>query len=541
MKENFSHFFDKLKEVYARMELRQRVMIAILLAVTFAIIIWMISWSMRTEYGLLFSRLAAEDAQTTMTRLRELKIPYRLRDDGTSIYIPANRVPEIRIHLVTDSNIGQRHTGVGFEIFDRTTLGTTDFVQRNVNWKRANEGELERSILTIDGVEFVRVHLVFPEERLFRDDQREPSASVMLRLSRQLSVRSIEGIVNWIASAVEGLDPQRVKIIDHNGRELTTTQDDTMSGMVSQQFAIQRQLEESLTARAQSMLDDILTSGNSRVVVTVDMNFDLVETMSERFDPEGQVVRSEEIQTNNLTNLRDSLATVNEHIITNYEISTTVERRQSQPGDIRRLSVAAFVNYRRNRRIEDGKEIIEFVERSTAEMAQIEAAIRTAVGFNSLRGDQVAVSSMLFDRSAIDEFRTEQERQQRMKEYMAYAERGAVFIVLIVLVFVLTSQFKKIFAEPEPEVDPEAIEEELRPALEEGAADEGFYPEGDEGLPMGEGKISFTFKPMKDIEIEQTEAMLLQETIQKFVIENPEVTVKLIKSWLLDEKHPGKK
>ena len=538
MKENFQHVWEKIKEVYNRMELRQRLMIAILLAVTFGILIWMISWSGKTEYGLLFSRLTAEDAQRTITRLSEMSIPYRLREEGTSIFIPAEKVYETRIALAQD-NIGARNHGVGFEIFDRTTLGTTEFVQRTVNWRRAMEGELQRTVASINGVESVRIHLNFPQERLFREDQTEPTASVALRLSRRLNENQILGITNLIASAVDGLDANNITIIDQDGRILTENNQDSIVGLSNQQMRIQQQYENRLRTDIQTMLDDLLDVGNSVVRVSAVVNFDQIETTTEMFDPDGQVVRSEEIQMNNTTNLRDSLSVMNEHQITNYEISSTIQRRINQIGDIRRLTVAVSVNYRTNRVIENGRETIEYIERTPQEIANIEALVRGTVGYDANRGDLVVVSSMLFDRTALEFTRSELERQERLKQYIALAEKGAVIVVLLVLVFVLVSQFKKIFAKPEEEeeIEEEVVEPDFTPTYADGVGPEGFYPEGDEGMPMGDTKIQMTFKPMRDITIEQTEAMLLQEAVQKFVIENPEVAVRLIKSWLLDKQY----
>jgi flagellar M-ring protein FliF len=545
MNENITHFWEKVKEVYHRMEFRQRLMIAILLAITFGVIIWLIAWSMRTEYGLLYGGLSPEDAQRTTNYLRERGIPYRLRDEGRRIDIPEGRIYETRINMIANEvNIGVKHSGVGFEIFDRTSLGVTEFVQRNVHYVRAKQGELERTIMAITGVELARVHLQFPPERLFRDDQRDPSASVMLKLTRRLDQRNIDGIINIIASS-EGIDVNRITLTDQNGFILSNNAEDPIVGLSNFQLNIQNTRESSLAMSAQSMLDQTLGSGNSVVRVTAELNWDHVERRSRTFIPEGQVVLSEEIQTASLTNLSDSLATINEHIITNYEISTTDEHRIAATGDIRRLSVAALINFKRTRRTEDGREIIEYVGHTEQEMASIEAVIRSAVGYNAERGDQIAVTNFYFDRSDMEDVRLEHERHERIKQYVAWAEKGAVLILLLVLVLILTSQFKKLFQIPEPEEDEEleeAEDEGMGPAFTEtgGPEEEGFYPEGEEGMPMGEGKISFTFKPMKDIEIEQTEAMLLQETIQKFVIENPEVTVKLIKSWLMDEKPPQK-
>ena len=532
MKENFTHFFEKIKEVYARMELKQRLMIAILLAVTFGIVIWMISWSGRTEYGLLFSRLTAEDAQRTINRLNDMAIPYRLRDEGTTIMIPAERVYETRIAMASE-NIGARNNGVGFEIFDRVTLGTTEFVQRTVNWRRAHEGELQRTIAGITGVEFVRVHLNIPQERVFREDQQAPSAAVVLTLSRRLSESQIRGITNIIAYSIEGLDASSITIVDQEGRMLTEIFEDSLAGISNQQLRLQNQREAQLQTAIQSALDQILDVGNSVVRVNIVLNFDQVETTGNTYDPDGAVVISEEIQRNTINDLSDSLSHITEHTIANYVVSNTVFRRVNAIGDIRRLTVAVNVNDRINRTIENGREIIEYVERSQDELQRIENWVRASIGFDPDRDDQIVVTNMRFDRGAEDYARSEQERQDRLRQYIALGERGAVIVVLLVLVFVLISQFKKIFAKPEEEI--EDVEPDLSPAYA-GVGDEGFYPEGDEGMPMGDSKIQLTFKPMKEITIEQTEAMLLQESIQKFVIENPEVASRLIKSWLLDRQ-----
>jgi len=547
-KESMNHFWEKLKEVYHRMEFRQRLMIAIMLAITFGIIIWMISWTTTVEYGLLFNNLDPADATLIRTYLRENKIPHKMLNQNKRIDVPLNMVYDLRLDLSNNPEIGKKQSqnSEGWEIFDRTTLGTTEFQQRQVNYVRAVQGELEKTILTIDGVENVRIHLVFPQERIFREDQNVPTASVTLRLSTVLSQKTIEGITYTIANSVEGLDPKNVHIVDHHGTTLNRerTEEEAQRDVANLQMDLRRQHVIDLTTSVESLLDRTVGPGNYVVSAAVELNFDQIERTSERFDPEGQVTRSEEIITNNYTSLHDSLASQSEHVIANYEISKEVSKTVNAVGDIRRLSVAAFVNFKRTTRLEDGTTIVEYVARTPEEMAGIEAGIRGAVGFNADRGDQVAVTSIQFDSATTDVENAIYQRQEMFKYYIALAEKGAVIVILMVMVFVLAAQFRKLFAEPEPEEEEELEEEqeeELRPALAEGGGDEGFYPEGDEGMPMGEGKISFTFKPMRDIEIEQTEAMLLQETIQKFVIENPEVTVKLIQSWLMDEKAPPKK
>ena len=552
MKENFQHVWEKIKEVYARMEMRQRVMIAVLLAVTFGLFIWMITWTTtkpKAGYALLFARLSSEDAQAAINSLNDQRIPFRLKEEGvtTTIYVPEDVVHVTRIGLTAGEFGAKSQAGVGFEIFERTSLGQTEFVQRNVNYVRAMQGELERTIIAINGVDMARVHLVYPEERIFREDQRDPSASVMLRLAIRLSRRQIDGIVNLIASAVEGLTPDQITIIDQDGKILNEPEEEMPLTITDMQLKLQLDRERLLTNRLQTMLNDVVGVNNSRAAVTVELNFDQIESVSEIFDPEATAVRSEQIETDNHTSLRDSTSIQSEKMIANYEVSSTRQSRVNQVGDIKRLTASVFVNYKTVRSMEDGKEIIEFIERTADEIGQIERAVQNAVGYNYDRGDQVIVASMLFDRVANEFARTaQQEREDRINQYMKLGERGAIIVVLLVLILVLASQFKKIFAQPEPELEEDELPEEfieeavLPPVVLEGAGSEGFYPEGDEGMPMGERINAMTFKPIKDIELEQTEVMLFQESIQKFVMENPEITVKLIKTWMMDRDPLGR-
>jgi len=531
MKERLNHISSKFKDVYLRMELRQRVMLAVLLTLTIAVIIWLISWSTKVEYNLLFAKLSPEDAQTIITKLDEQKISYKLKDNGASIYIPADKVPTTRISLASES-IGLTSKGVGFEIFDKTQLGTTEF-QQKINYRRAMEGELQRTIMSIGGIEYVRVHLVFPEEKIFKEDQEDPSASVMINTKQRLSEKQIVGISNLISSAVEGLDPARVTIVDQNGRILTEAFDDGVTGLSNKQMRIQAEYENKISLKVQSMLDQILGLNNSVVRVTAELNFDQVETTIEKYDPEGQVVRSEELESNSITNVRDSVSNVSEHQITNYEINSTVQRIINQTGGIKRLTVAVNVNYKTKIEEKEGKIIKELIERTPEELQVVQSLVQNTVGFNQERGDQLVVNSILFDNTDIELQKSEHEKEIKTQKLIELAEKGFVVIILIVLVLILISQFRKIFAIPEPDLE---HEEELRPAFAEGSGvGEGFYHEGEEGMPMGEGKISYIYKPMKDIEIEQTEAILLQEAIQKFILENPEVAVRLIKSWLIED------
>ncbi len=531
MKEFLADFRKKASEIYLRLETRQKIVLGSLFILTIVAFVWLISWSTKVEYGLLFGSMDPKEAAKTIEKLDELKIEYRISDGGGTILIPRDQVYETRIKLASEGILTQG--GTGYEIFDKTNLGVTEKVQ-NINFQRAIEGELQRTIRAINGIEFVRVHLVFPEERLFKEDQKEPSASVFLRVKQKLNASQISGISNLIASAVEGLEINRVSITDQDGHELTEHYDDSVAGLSNYQMTLQRKVEDYLKRKIQAQLNNILEPGNSDVRVSADLNFDTIETTTEKYDPESRVARSEEIETTQNADRADSTSAASEHLISNYEINRTVQHITNQVGNIKRLSVSVVVNHAASVEQIDGQIKRDYTARTPDELSKIESLVRSAVGFDATRGDQIVVSNMRFDDAQQEFERMKREEDIRRQELLDMVEKGVVLLILVILLLALFSQFRKIFARPADEAEESLA---LRPAMIAGEAErEGFYPEGEEGMPMGEGRIAYSFKPMKDIEIEQTEDQLLQDAVKKFIIDNPEIAVKLIKSWLIEKE-----
>ncbi|PID27759.1 MAG: flagellar M-ring protein FliF [Candidatus Cloacimonadota bacterium] len=525
----FQDFSAKIKEIYGRLEAGQKMVLGSLIVLTLAVFIWLITWTLKVDYSLLYGNLEAEQAGKIIEKLEELNIQYKYSDGGKTIMIPADKIYDTRIKLASEGIANK--TGTGFEIFDKTNIGMTEFVQ-NVNFKRATEGELQRTVESINGVDEARIHLVFPEDKLFKEDQKDPSASVLLTLTRKLRPKQITGIANFIASAVEGLDSDKINIVDQDGNVLTEHYEDSSAGLSSYQMKLQAETENKLTRKTQSMLDNIVGRNNAVVRINAELNFENIETTRERYDPESKVVRSEEIETSSDENEADSTSVSTENIRTNYEINRTVEHITNQVGNIKRISVSVNVNHKLDISEKDGEIVKTYLPRTSEELQSIESLVKNAVGYDSERGDAVVVNSLRFDDSEEEYYREQEEAMLKRKQLFEMLEKGGVLAVLLILMFILANQFKKIFAKPDiPE--PEEI---VRPALAEGTVEsEGFYHEGEEGMPMGEGKISYDFKPMEDIKIEQTEAQQLQEAVKKFCLDNPEVAVRLIKSWLLEK------
>ena len=372
-----------------------------------------------TDLALLYGELEVSDSSQIVSRLETMGIPYELRREGSEILVPADKALRLRMAMAEE---GLPSGGsVGYEIFDRAdSLGTTSFVQE-VNHLRALEGELARTIRTISQVKSVRVHLVIPERELFSRDKPMPSASIILVLDRRatLAKPQVLAIQHLVAAAVPGLKPASVSIVDNNGTLLARGTDDA-SGLLTGSTADEMRIayENRTTRMIEELLQRSLGYGNVRAEVSAEMDFDRITRNSEVFDPEGQVVRStqfiEEQSSssdgdgqapvtvgNNLPDPNlglpggaqsESQAARTEETI-NYEISKTVETHVREAGLLRRLSVAVLVDGS----YEPGADgSTTYVPRSAEELQQIETLVRSAVGYDSARGDTVEIVNMRF-------------------------------------------------------------------------------------------------------------------------------------------------
>ncbi len=393
---------------------------AVIAALMFALIFRMGN----EDKALLFADVEMREAGEITSRLDQAQIPYELRGDGSSIFVARSRVLEARMMLSADG-LPSRGS-VGYEIFDQPeALGQTEF-QQNINRLRALEGELARTIGSLDGVASARVHLVLPERQLFSRETEKPSASIVLKLRRdELTSGQVRAIRNLVASATPGLTANRVTILDETGRLLAaaTTEDGadlTGDGVDSRQAAVEDRIRRTVT----DIVEGVVGMGNARVQVSADMDFSRISETSERYDPEGRVVRSTSSSEgtasrsegsspqgataganvpdgaggsggrgNNSDNNETSQETVN------YEISRTTTTRVNDGGEMKRLSVAVAVDGVSTPGANGGE--AQYQARSAEEMQRITALVRSAVGFNQERGDTVEVVNVQFTRAAM--------------------------------------------------------------------------------------------------------------------------------------------
>ncbi|MBS0473309.1 MAG: flagellar M-ring protein FliF [Proteobacteria bacterium] len=363
--------------------------------------------------AILFSGLEPRDAAQVTAKLDAMNEAYEAKGDGGTILVPADDVTKLRMSLAAENLPA---AGVGYEIFDKSdTFGATAFVQ-NINRLRALEGELARSIQTIDGVDEVRVHLVIPEHQVFSHDDQSPTASVVLKTRGILSRGQVQAVQHLVAAAVSGLTPERVAIVDDKGNLLAGGDDKNGPDAVAIGETNQTSdFEDRLRARIESIVSSIVGPGHVKVQVTADMDYKHENIVSEHYDPDSKVVRSSQtVETSNSDSNGNGAAAVsvgsalpggasapsndgsksegtrNEET-TNYEIDRTTTTSTVEGGTVKKLSVAVVV---------DGTTGAggAYKPRTPAEMKQIDALVKSTIGFDAKRGDVVQVDNMAFAR-----------------------------------------------------------------------------------------------------------------------------------------------
>jgi flagellar M-ring protein FliF len=391
------NFFSKLNTV-------QRILIIGAPVALVIALITILSITGDKQMSVLFSGLEAPDAAKIVESLKAQNISYKLDNNGATILVDKSKVLETRINLAGEGLPEQ--SVVGYELFDKTNLGMSEFVQK-LNYRRALEGELAKTIVSIDEVKKARVHIVIPDKVLFDKDQKKPTASVTLHLKsgKNISQKSIQGIQTIVAASVEGMLTEDVSIVDHKGKLISESAVDANSaaGLTAQQLEQQKKTEDNLTQKVQSLLDGVLGVDNSSVRVNVELDFTRSEQTKTDYDPEKQVVRSEQTRnesnksTDSLSYPAVSMDKNQSNIIQNYEISSNIEHIIHSVGGIKRLSVAAMINGDTKIQDSNGKKTYVYVPKTEKDMQQLTDIIKNSVGFDPLRNDQISVINVPFE------------------------------------------------------------------------------------------------------------------------------------------------
>jgi flagellar M-ring protein FliF len=509
-------------------------------------------WLNAPTYTLLFSDLDPETAGQMVTRLKTLKVAYQLDEGGRAIRVPANRVDELRLELTAQ---GLPSSGrVGFEIFDRTAFGATEFLEK-VNYRRALEGEIARTIATLSEVSGARVHIAMGKETLF-GEPRPAKASVVLKLrgTRPLTTSTISGISNLVAASVEGLRPEDVVILDGLGRPLSKPSLDEDESMgAAAHLERQQRIERDMASRVVAMLEPVVGADRVRVNVAASLSPQSREETEEKWDPTTAVVRSRQTSADMSSaamiggvagaraNLPVSPADPKAAVApaaaaagpgsqrnsetTNYEISRTTRRIVQPPGELARLSVAVLVDDDQDAETKDGQATVTRVARKPEELKKLHDLVAAAVGLDPARGDQLTIENVSFDAPVEDVIEEPGLLVRYAPQVQEVSRLGTVLLIAAAAFFMVIRPLMRSLAPAKP------------------AAAALPVPVSVEGLQRAR-----TVADMEN-EIEaQIDAALIEKTgehrrmpvlarkVSAFAEKEPASTAKLLRSWMTEQE-----
>jgi len=494
----------------------------------------------------LFTDLSTDDSSGIIKDLERQAIPFELRNDGAVIMVPKDKVTRLRMKLAEGGL--PKGGGVGYEIFDKSdALGTTSFVQ-NINHLRALEGELARTIRAIDRVQAARVHLVLPERPLFSRETPEPSASIVVRVRGALDAPQIRAIRHLVASAVNGLKPQRVSIVDEAGQLLA----DGANGDADNAIGDERRagFEKRMRNQVEAIVSSVVGSGRARVQLSADFDYNKITQTSDKFDPEGRVLRSSQTrEESSATADNTGQVTINNELpgnqnrdnpapardqskkseeTNNYEISRTTKTEVTEVGRVNRISVAVLVDgsYAKN---EKGEMVYQ--ERGKEQLDRIATLVRSAIGFDQKRGDQVEVVNLKFAEAPAAVPVAEPTGLLGMLQFtkddvMYVIELGVMMLLgLVVLFMVIRPLVRRILAS---EVIPSLANDDSLPALTDGSATSG---------PGGQSLIPGANATAQMIDVAQVQGQVHAQSVHRvgeLAERNPNETATIVRQWLTE-------
>jgi len=442
---------DRLRDAFARLDGQQKMLLAIGIAALIAIVVASVLWAQQPDYRVLFSNLSEKDGGAIITALEQQNIPHKFSDSSGAILVPASRVHEVRLRLASQGL--PRGGSVGFEIMETPKFGLSQFAEQ-VNYQRALEGELARTIQSVGAVQAARVHLAIPKPSVFVREAQKPTASVLLTLypGRALDAAQVAGISHLVSSSVPQMTMGSVTVLDQNGTLLSQIKSNlTEAGLDPAQIKYVREIETSIIKRIEDILKPVLGEPNFRVQIAADIDFSLTEQTAESYKPnntpDSSVIRSQ--QTAESASVSSStggvpgalsnqppvpataplttpavggtpgqaakpadligkieaagvtapLAAAGQPVNTtknstiNYEVDKTIRHTKQAMGAVRRLSAAVVVNHRKEVG-KDGKPLSKPLP--DAELKQINDLVREAMGFSQERGDTLSIANAPF-------------------------------------------------------------------------------------------------------------------------------------------------
>ena len=538
---------ERLQELWNRYDRRRKlIFFAAILAVILAFVGISFWYGSKPDYVPLYTNLETKDAGDVVNNLKEAGVPYDLVEDkkGATILVPAPQVHDLRLNL---ASAGLPRGNKGFELFDDSKLGVTEF-QNKINYLQALQGELTRTIEHLDSVEKARVHIVLPEDSLYKKNEKPATASILLMLApeKKLTQPEVKGIVNLVSHSVQGLNPENVTIVDAEGNILNKSDDDAlereaqMNMRALNQIEMTKKVRDHIQQNVQTLLDKTLGDGNAFVRVSVELDFDDKKIDRQTFTPvvdESGIIRSQQDISesyNGESTIPGGPAGVQSNIpgyvaedrsanaeyerkesTRNYEINEENQKIVASPGSIRRLTVAVLVN----------DSITELQQEALLR------AVSSAAGINEDRGDTISVEPMPFNTELRDQRLAAERQEQLRKDRILYTEIAAmILIAALVLGGFLMYRWKK-----RKERQAEIAE---RLAAERRAREEARRAE--EAARRAEAEERQRALEANEIEEdnltpEEKQQMTEKDAILKLIDEKPAEAAMLIKTWLAED------
>ena len=412
---------DQITTIISGLSLKQRISIIAAALAVVAGMIGFVHWKHEGDFRPLYTSMAPEDAAGVVQKLKETGVEYRLSDNGGTVMVPTEKLAESRLALAA---AGLPKTGrIGFELFDKSNFGATEFVE-HINYKRALEGELERSVMSLAEVEQARVHLTLPKESVFLDQQQPAKASVMVKLrpGARISAQNVLAVTNLVASAVEGLNPDAVSVVDMDGTLLSrpkTTAAGDGSEITSESLEVRQQIEKNLVAKISETLEPLLGAQGFRAGASVDIDLASSEQQEETLDPEHSVMLSSQ-KTEDVTQRADTSGipgtasnlpqqaassgkgangTSRRTENVTYQTSRLIRHTKIPQGVVRRMSLAVLVNQSVRWEGEGAAQRRVLSPPSPETLKTIKDLIAGVAGLNEQRGDQLIVETLPFESS----------------------------------------------------------------------------------------------------------------------------------------------
>ncbi len=544
---DFKLFLEQLKKFFNTMTKQQKIILFASIGVLFAALIFVITVSSRVDYAPLFTNLSPQDASSVIQYLEQKKIEYKLIN-GTTIEVPKDRVYKLRLDLVAAGL--PKHGVIGFEIFDKQHFGTTNFVE-NINYIRALEGELTRTIESIDEVKSAKVNLAIPKPTIFTDEEVPPKASIVVDLNSPLSRRQIIAIQKLVASSIPKLTYKNVTIVDSDGNLLTKNEDEEEL-LTANEIKYKKILEKEYKQRINELLTPIL--GKNKFVASIDVTLDLskVKTKSIKYDPKSVVVSEQNEESTSSAPVNGGVPGVISNVdknntkatsqskseksktITNYDVGRTETYTDEQRIKIKRISVAVITDgiyepvKNKKGKIVDYK----YKPQDAQTIKLIQDAVMKAIGYNKERGDQISVSSMAFSSNA------------KKKKSGGIMETGNIvvsfasyykYVIVAILIALFYFLFLRKFINNVTSISIPETEESV---LQEGVESELLEEEEVKGKSVKEieEEIASKLDEEEHVDEEAIKNKVMREKIIEIANENPEEIANLMKALMMNKK-----